>query len=688
MITSLSGEFIEFKASYTHAAELGGEETSLIEALNAHFIAHEVLNDEPGRDKILDFLADVDRDAEMLPEALYETNGNILPVNHVTSASILSPLQGREFVVQVNPDAEGWGYVRLRDPGQAKYKVQKVIRSDGKVISLHNVWTNIRYDRFTNEKLTYLNIFDRYEIGQYTYAFTYAPPPTDVEPPETRIRFSGEVTRQGDNYYITRDTQMYFTSEDVSPVSIFYKVNNGPFVPAIPFKFDDPGNYDVIYYAEDLAGNEETESFARLIIAGAGPQFETVATAEEVLFLKGDVLSARTDEARIDFTVSPNPTQVDAQIEIFEGVRAFPRVAGMPPSPSPLDSLDLQVSGDYVDFYKYRLNEGPWSAEQTVSTPLSLSGLSGPVKLEVLARSAHGAYPLAEQALAFSWIVDAAAVEVTLTGIGAQPVTVSDLELAASGNGFTEYRWTIDNDYYRAPLPAGDVFLLEALKPGSHELDFNTDADGDMLPESEHAFSFAVDPAYGSALDDFEIVYAETRLDVAGAAHSFVWDGRDASGILLTPGWYTVRIQLSDPLGQTGFATRLVQVEDLSGDTAVLSAKAKGPQKLATRGGYAVWQERIGNDWDIVLYDLKNPESGQVALTDDTIIQQQPQTDGEWVVWQVYRDNNYDIEAYNPSQPAAGVLSVTSTIEFNETAPAVDWPWVVYQRRLAGKPDA
>ena len=58
MITSLSGEFVQFNASYTHAPELGGEETSIITNLAAHFISKEVLNDQAGRDTILDFLAD------------------------------------------------------------------------------------------------------------------------------------------------------------------------------------------------------------------------------------------------------------------------------------------------------------------------------------------------------------------------------------------------------------------------------------------------------------------------------------------------------------------------------------------------------------------------------------------------------------------------------------------------------
>src|ERR1041385_3260958 len=87
MITSLSGEFVSFKASYTHSSELGGEETSVIKSLNAYLIAHEVLNDQAGRDRIKDFLADTDRDEEMIPDAIYESEGNILPVNYLLNAT-------------------------------------------------------------------------------------------------------------------------------------------------------------------------------------------------------------------------------------------------------------------------------------------------------------------------------------------------------------------------------------------------------------------------------------------------------------------------------------------------------------------------------------------------------------------------------------------------------------------------
>ena len=57
MTCSLSGQFVEFNAEYTHSNELGGELTSLLEAVNTHFLVQDVMVDLPGRDNIRDFLA-------------------------------------------------------------------------------------------------------------------------------------------------------------------------------------------------------------------------------------------------------------------------------------------------------------------------------------------------------------------------------------------------------------------------------------------------------------------------------------------------------------------------------------------------------------------------------------------------------------------------------------------------------
>ena len=58
MIVTFSGTFISVSASYMHSTALGGQETSLIKSVNAYLFLHEVLDDQPGRDNVRDFLAD------------------------------------------------------------------------------------------------------------------------------------------------------------------------------------------------------------------------------------------------------------------------------------------------------------------------------------------------------------------------------------------------------------------------------------------------------------------------------------------------------------------------------------------------------------------------------------------------------------------------------------------------------
>jgi hypothetical protein len=57
MTCTLSGKFVEFTADFSHADEMGGEVTSLLDAVNTHFLLRDVLVDLPRREGIRNFLA-------------------------------------------------------------------------------------------------------------------------------------------------------------------------------------------------------------------------------------------------------------------------------------------------------------------------------------------------------------------------------------------------------------------------------------------------------------------------------------------------------------------------------------------------------------------------------------------------------------------------------------------------------
>src|SRR5262249_40088728 len=159
------------------------------------------------------------------------------------------------------------------------------------VINTNNCWTNIRYEEFTNAKRTFLNIFDRVELANYTYTVTYGTLGNDATAPVTTMRFAGSASEVGGKFYVTPDTQIYFTSEDASPVSIVYSLTNGPFVPALPFFLSVPGEYSIVFRATDAYSNVEANHTNIVVVSGAAQlDFADVGTPAGAIYVPGDAI--------------------------------------------------------------------------------------------------------------------------------------------------------------------------------------------------------------------------------------------------------------------------------------------------------------------------------------------------------------------------------------------------------------
>jgi len=692
MITSLSGEFVEFRASYRHATELGGEETSVIIALNAHFIAKEVLNDQPGRDGIKDFLADVDRDEDLIPETLYESEGPLLPVNYLTNATVLgSAGAGGTFQVRLVADKDGWGYVKLTDPGQARLKIASVTRSDGKVLNTNNYWTNVRYTRLGNVRQSWLNLFDRVELGDYTYSVTYAAGGVDTTPPVTTLRFVGSAVPSGDTYYITPQTQMYFLSEDANPVSIVYSITNGPFLPALPFILPLPGTYQLVYYATDNAGNRENNHTNFLVVSGeAALDFGNVTSPADPIFVSGDALSIRPSKAPISFRAQPNPAETLAKLDIFQGVIGWVTVSNVPSSPTRATSASLVVGGESVDFYRYRLDGGAWSTERAVASPIVLSGLAnGQHTVAVLGRSTYGGYLAESNAVIVRWTVDPAAPVTTIAGVPASPSRSRRATLGIGGAGVTDYRWTINNGFYRAETPVATPLVFTNLTPTQQLVQVIGKVSGVFQPTNNStSVSWITDPLYGSDLSSLARVLSLTYTNVGTNNVTFTWAGRGSNGTIMPPGWYTIRITLSDELGRTNFVNRLVQVGDLTGAPGVLADVVRGPKNPHARGRWAVWQDQSDGYSQIYAQNLSDPAAQILKLTTGILNQENAKTDGRHVVWQGRQTNgNWDIflKDLQSGGPPVRIIDSPTRDEIN---PCVEWPWIVFQSRPSGNTGA
>jgi beta propeller repeat protein len=693
MIVTLSGTFLSVSATYQHSTALGGQETSLISSVNAYLFLHEVLDDQPGRDNIRDFLADtagtLDSIDNLIPDSLYESQGYVFPVNFLTNATVVGSTS--PFQVSLNANFSGWGYMRLNDPGQAMLPIVSVVRSDGKVLNTNNYWTSIHYEPQNNFKDTYLNIFDLVNLGNYTYTVTYGPPIVSTNAPVTTLLFAGPSTYTNGVYYVTAGTQMYFVSQDVTPVTIYYSLTNSPFLPAYPFSLGSPGQYQLIYYGIDANGNRETNHTTTLVLPGPGSLgFSSANVPSQPIVNPGNAISIRPGNVPITFQAAANPNAINAQIDIFQGVTGWATISNTPSSPTASTTATLNIAGQNVNFYMYQLNGGAWSAEAPVAAPLVLSGLPvGTNTVAVLGRSLYGTYLPASNAAAVTWVVSPTAPPTIVTGAPATPTLGVSAQLAISGTSVSNYQWTIDNSYYRPSTNIASVLVLSNLSAGTHVVSVLGEVGSVFQPTNNPTVvDWTINPLYGYGQGALPDVLTVGYTNIGAGPVTFNWDGLGAGGIVEPPGWYSVRITLSDALGDTNFFVGLAQVGTMSGSNSVLANSMRGPSSPNARGRWAVWQDQSDGNWEIYAQDVTCSNCSITQLTHTPLSQENPRTDGRYVVWQGQEANgNWDVFMYD-MKTTNSLVQLTSTPTTDEINPSIDWPWVVYQSRATGDTNA
>lgn len=169
MESSLSGEFTAFSASFTHADELGGELTSLLQATNARFLLRDVLVDASGRDNVRDFLAHNEHQELYVYESeftgLHEALcTNCAPVEEQPGTIASAGGGNHRVTYEAIP---GFTYTRVPDPYNGTQVLGQVVRSDGKPMSPRNAWlSKVRADDDRSFDY-YVNIFDSNTTGEY-----------------------------------------------------------------------------------------------------------------------------------------------------------------------------------------------------------------------------------------------------------------------------------------------------------------------------------------------------------------------------------------------------------------------------------------------------------------------------------------------------------------------------------------
>jgi hypothetical protein len=248
MTCTLSGDFVEFTARFSHSDELGGELTSLIDAVNTHLLVRDVLVDFPGRDAVRDFLA---RDGDLL--RVYETDSADTVVSDVSADADLQ-VDGLQGSLSISSLPAGFIFMRIPDPFGGQKVITEALRSDGKHIKPANVW--LSKSRNGQSWDYFINLFDVESTGTYTIRFDDA----SALPQPPVIQFISDRTaieNQQISFIVEASdpngTVPSLTSEPLPAGAVFEDQGDGTAVfDWTPF-VGQAGSYEISFIASDGA---------------------------------------------------------------------------------------------------------------------------------------------------------------------------------------------------------------------------------------------------------------------------------------------------------------------------------------------------------------------------------------------------------------------------------------------------
>lgn len=280
MTSTLQGLFINYSATFEHVDGLGNPRLSLIQDLSIHEMIKLVRAGGAFEDGLPDFFVNEVPDALDLGDTLYLSNGTTNRVELVDQAAVDGPPTESDLEVELTaPMPGGWAYLRVPDPADGRFRLQRVVRSDGVEIPVEvNVWVTDRTflgmgKRPRRENLLHLLDYD--SPGRYTLHYT-RPPELDLLPPVSAVH-----ALPGDSRVVIPLTWSGTDNEGGSGIAgydIYVSEDGGPFQrwlwntrDTAGSYFGQPGKRYAFYSrAMDAAGNLED--------APATPDAETTVT--------------------------------------------------------------------------------------------------------------------------------------------------------------------------------------------------------------------------------------------------------------------------------------------------------------------------------------------------------------------------------------------------------------------------
>jgi hypothetical protein len=174
MTSSLQGLFIDYDATFEHQG-LGGQQLSLITGVDIHELIHSgqgLSATDAGKTA---FLVNDVADSNDAPDTVYLADGSKAEVSLASDAAFDAAPDPDHLQIHLTGTVQdGWSYLDVADPGDGKYRLVSVIRSDGVVIPAANFWQTDRTFIGGGHRPIYenkLHILDQDGTGSYTLIY-------------------------------------------------------------------------------------------------------------------------------------------------------------------------------------------------------------------------------------------------------------------------------------------------------------------------------------------------------------------------------------------------------------------------------------------------------------------------------------------------------------------------------------
>ncbi|TNF35837.1 MAG: hypothetical protein EP329_05825, partial [Deltaproteobacteria bacterium] len=168
MTTTLQGKFVSFTATFSHADELGGQLTSLIDDVRTHTLLRDVRVGLDGRDDVRDFLAlELDGGYRVYESDLVDTD-----VFDASEAAALSQAGPTTWTLSA-PQTLGFTLVTKTDPLAGASALLRCQRDDGRVLAPDNCWLSKRWIKDAQSYDYFVSVFDWNNPGGLGYTLTY-----------------------------------------------------------------------------------------------------------------------------------------------------------------------------------------------------------------------------------------------------------------------------------------------------------------------------------------------------------------------------------------------------------------------------------------------------------------------------------------------------------------------------------